>query len=214
METLNQYFSYNKDCSISDVFYQLYKQMKVIHDNGMIVPLVDSNHILFDGSFTFDDKSLSNNIELDKNENLLSLTKLFLGTYISFATGFRDFSSVDNEWFLQNMDSINNMITDDDFPSQYFSSVFVNGENGYYSDYVDKIKQSESLSSMSNVKGYKKVLSNAASKFYEDQSQTVESTDGVGKKTAFINFLFYPTLIISIILICFVVYTCFRYLGI
>jgi len=219
METLNQYFSYNKDYNdMINAYRILYKKMKIIHDNGMQVPYIDSNHILYDGTFSFDSMVLSQNIEVGKRENLLSLTKLFLGTYLSLSTEFRDFSQVDNEWFSSNIDSISNSVTEEDYPKEYFLSVLLNGENLYFSDYLDKIERENSYNSMSNKNVYKKVLSNAGSSLYQDNSINSNNDNdnefsSIEKKSAFINIMFYPVLITSILLICFVLHTCFKYLN-
>lgn len=136
----------------------------------MYVPTLDSEHILYDdGKFSFGEMDTSHSKDNIRG-NIVSLTKLFLGTYISIPTGFRDFSSVPTEWFLENMPDISGSITDESFDFLYFDNVLVNGQNVYYNSYVDNIKRLDDVGSMSNVRGYKKVLSNAASKFYEDQS--------------------------------------------
>lgn len=117
METLNQYFSYNNDYSqLSRIFSQLYANLRVIHDNGMYVPNISANNIIYDENFAFSSMALSDNIELNKRENIVSLTKLFLGTYLSLPTGFRDFSSVDIEWFSNNIDEITSVVNDEAMP--------------------------------------------------------------------------------------------------
>lgn len=212
METMNQYFSYNSDCDVASIFYKLYQDMKIIHSNGMFIPVIDSNHIVYDGEFSFGSMILSNNIDLDRRENILSLTKLFLGTYLSIPSGFRDFSFVDTEWFSQNMNDINSIIISEGYFPDYFNSVLLNGEDSYYNDFVDNQRRAQSLGDTSNVIGYKKVLNNAASKFYQDQADISDDNSIVEKKTAFINYLFYPSIFLSLLLIGFVFYTCFRYL--
>ena len=213
METLDQYFSYNNDYSqLSNIFLQLYAKLRVIHENGMYVPNISANNIVYDGNFSFGSMSLSNNIELNKRENLVSLTKLFLGAYLSLSTGFRDFSSVDIEWFSNNMDGIVSVVDDENFSSEYFSSVLFGGDNVYYDDFLKKKSQDSDLNSRSNKRGYAKVLSNAGSKFYEDQTEEIEENP-FERKTAYINFIFYPVLVFCSLLVCFVFYTCFKYFG-
>ena len=211
METLEQYFSYCKDCDISFIFYQLYKKMKIIHSNGMYVPLVDSTHVFYDGDFSFDSISLSDDIASDKKRNILSLTKLFLGTYLSLSTEFRDFSSVNTDWFCQNMNDIDSIITGDDFLPEYFHSVFLDNADNYYCDFIDEWKKNRNSPGLNH--GYKKVLSNSGSKFYQDQPEPIKDVI-VEKRAAFINYLFYPVLILSLVLLGFVFYTCFKYLSI
>ncbi|MBO5376410.1 MAG: hypothetical protein J6A52_06105 [Bacilli bacterium] len=211
METLNQYFSYNHDYSeLSSIFSSLYSNLRVIHENGMYVPRISADNIIYDGKFSFDSMSLSYNTELNKRENLVSLTKLFLGAYLSLSTGFRDFSSVNIEWFADNMEGIKSVITDDDFSSHFFSSVLFEGENIYYDEFLRKQAQSSDLNSRSSKKGYAKVLSNAGSKFYEDQTEEIEENP-FDRKTAYINFLFYPVLAFCSLLVIFVFYSCIKF---
>lgn len=213
VETLEDYFLCNPECDLSKIFYKLYGDLEIIHDNGMYVPTLDSEHILYDdGKFSFGEMDSSHSKDNTRG-NIVSLTKLFLGTYISIPTGFRDFSSVPTEWFLENMPDISGAITDESFDFLYFDNVLVNGQNVYYNSYVDNIKRLDDVGSMSNVRGYKKVLSNAASKFYEDQSvENENNNDSEIKKSAFIYFLFYPVLFLSLAFIGFAIYTLIRYL--
>lgn len=213
METMNQYFSYNKDYSqLPAIFGGLYRKLRIIHDNGMYVSSINSSSIIHDSDFSFSSMSLADNFELRKRENIVDLTKLFLGTYLSLSTEFRDFSSVDTEWFSNNINDINSVITSDDFYPEYFSSVLLEGQNTYYDEFIDKKRQNDSLNSMNNKKGYKKLLSNSGSKLYQDQSEVLEEEIPVERKSAYINFLFYPTLIVCSMIVCFVVYTCLKYI--
>lgn len=213
METLKDYFLCNPECDLSKIFYKLYGDLEIIHDNGMCVPELDSEHILHnDGKFSFGEMVSSYNRENIRN-NIVSLTKLFLGAFISIPTGFRDFSSVPMEWFLENMPSISGSITDDSFDFLYFDNVLINGQNVYYNSYVDNLKRLDDMGSMSNVRGYKKVLSNAASKFYEEQGvENDNSNENEARKSAFIYFLFYPVLFLSLAFIGFAIYTLIKYL--
>lgn len=215
METMRSYFALNKDYSeMVSVFSMLYKRLEIIHNNGMYVPVISSDHILYeDGVFTFDDMILADNIELRKRENLVALSKLFLGTFLSLSTNFKDFSMVDTEWFTSNMESINGSIIDDQFYPEYFSEVFLEGKNEYFDDFYEKQIKKEELNSRSNNKTYKKILSNATSGLYSDYSEDVVEENVIEKKSAYINFLFYPTLIVCGAIIAFVIYTCFNILS-
>lgn len=213
METMRDYFSYNRDYNnLPDIFNSLYKKLNIIHDNGMCVPRISSDNIFYDEDFSFDNMVLADNIELRKRENIIDLSKLFLGTYLSLSTGFKDFSFVDTEWFSNNLDSINSSITSDNFYPEYFSSVFFEGKNNYYHDFLENVRRKEELNSMSNNKTYKKILSNAASGvysgYYDEQEQIIEK-----KPSAYINTLLYPTLILCGTIVSFVIYTCLKFLN-
>jgi hypothetical protein len=178
---------------------------------GQSINNLSSTNILFDGnSFIFSDVNSSNNIELDKRKNIVSLAKLILGGYLSAANGFRDFSSVDDSWFIQNLDDICETITDDNFDQDYFYSLFTEGNNEYYCDYLERKKQSESIGGKGNIRSYKKVLSNAASNFYEDQTEVDDLS--VEKKTAQVTPIFYPLLIGMSLATVLAMYLIFKYL--
>lgn len=212
MEKLGEYFLYNKDYSvINDIFYSLYRQLEIIHENNMFVPNIDASHILVDDGFKFDTMSFSSNIDLDRRKNIVALTKLFLGTALSLETGFMDFSSIDTQSLVSNLDMVAQNMSSDLFPNDYFFSVLHDGENIYYNDYLDRQREEAELNSRSRVDAYKKVLSNAGSKLYEDQA-SLSNEDGYSNKSAFINLLFYPVLISCLVIVVFVIYTCIGFI--
>lgn len=139
MEKLGEYFLYNKDYNVvNDIFYSLYRQLEIIHENNMFIPNIDASHILVDDGFKFDAMSFSSNIELDKRENIVALTKLFLGTVLSLETGFMDFSNIDTQSLISNLDMVAENMSSDLFPNDYFFSVLHDGNNIYYNDYLDR----------------------------------------------------------------------------
>ena len=198
METLRTHFSYEKDLdSVPGLFENLSKQLKVIHSNNMVVPRINSDEIyLFDEG----DDSLSfrtakadsiEEFEQMKRQNIVALAKLMIGTYVSSNTGFRDFSNESDEWFHLNFDDIFDTFTEKDFDREYFSSVLLEGNNYYYSDYLNRKRQSESLEGKQNIQGYKKVLRTAGSELYQD----LEEEEEIKEKAGNIQITFNPLLI-------------------
>lgn len=211
METMSQYFSYSKDyAELPVLFGNLYQKLRIMHDNGMCVPSITAEDIVYDSEFSFKSMVLADNLELRKRENIVDLTKLFLGAYVSLSTGFRDFSQVDSDWFFNNLDSINSIITAENFYPEYFRSVFVEGNNIYYDEFAEKKKNFDELNSRSNKMGYRKVLKNAGSSLYAYDSFDDEIP--IERKSAFVNFIFYPTIIGCSLIVCFVIYTCLKYI--
>lgn len=196
METFDSYFLYENDSSnLKDIFDNLSKQMKIIHSHGMVIPNLSSKTIGYnENGFSFLNMSKPINFEADKRLNILSLAKLMLGTYLSSTTGFKDFSSIQDSWFIDNINDIVSSITDDDFEGEYFINLF-NGSNEYFCDYLDRKKQNETLGGRENVSQYKKVLKTAASSLYEDQSYEDDNSIDIENKTASINVSFYLMLI-------------------
>ena len=205
MLDLGEYFSYNNDISsVSNVFENLSRHMKEIHNQNMIVPNLSSKTISCDNGFHFISTEESYNFEAQKRENMVSFAKLFIGTYLSLGTGFKDFSFVDDEWFTNNLGDITSTITAEDFYPEYFENLFVNGYNEYYSDFMDRKRQDSALNNRSNVNGYSKVLRTAASSLYSDEEEVPEGQlkdEQYPKNAASINQLFYPLIIGGTLLI-------------
>ena len=198
METLKEYFLSNDDYSdLPNIFSNLSRQLKVIHENDMVVPQLNSDKILFENNeFSYQYMGKPNNFELEKRKNIVAFSKMMLGTYLSLSTSFRDFSMIDDNWFIGNLDHILNSITADNFDKEYFHKVLHDGENIYYSDYLDRKDQSEALGGKGNTNTYKKVLATSASAFYPSQDDKSDES----KKSASMNYLFYP-----LILFCFTI---------
>lgn len=214
MENLNDYFLYNYDGNgLSGLFDAISDKMKEIHEGNRYVANLSSLSIMYDGSnFSFGGIEPSYNQQYDKRRNIVGLAKLMLGSYLSVANGFKDFSEVDDNWFIQNIDDICSNISDDDFEPDYFYAVFTEGSNEYYSDFLDRLRQNASIGGKANTNVYAKVLSNGAGRLYsgEDEEKEVETT--VEKKTAHVMPIFYPLLIGLSLTAVMAMYLIFKYL--
>ena len=205
-------FAYSDDNNIDDVtevFEAIFRELKIIHSNNHVVHNLDSNKIYFGKStfFSENDYGTSYNFEAEKRENILSLAKIMIGIYLSNKNGFRDYSEVNTEWFVNNFDTIFEVFNYPDFDKEYFSSIFLEGKDYYYSDYLDGKRQSEALQGNSNIHGYTKVLRNAGSSLYEDLSEIDNSI--IKEKNANIQTTFNPLLIgisIAIITLLFIMF--------
>lgn len=205
METLKEHFSYERDFDeLPELFENLSRQLRIIHSNNMIVPKVNANEIVLGEAMAYHPVRLESDNPNAKRRNLLDFNKIMIGAYLSLGTGFKDFSSVDDSWFLENFDSIFDTIHYDDFDKEYFSSVFFDGKNDYYCDYLDRKRQSESLQGNTNVVGYKKVLRNAGSSLYEELS---DEESNIKEKNANLQSAFNPILIIISLLIITIIVT-------
>lgn len=127
----------NYDVDITDTFTDLYKKLKVINDNGLKVVNLDSKHINMneEGTFDFDD-----NYELAESgdsSNLITLTKLFLGSFYTKGIDFKDLSNHSTDRIIDNLDEISRTIDNDSYDREYFERVF-DGEIIYYQDYLNK----------------------------------------------------------------------------
>lgn len=203
METLESYFLYEKSSSnIKNIFENLSRQLKIIHSHGMTVSNISSNSIILNGdNFSFQEmeRPMENEFESEKKRNIVTLAKMMIGAYLSVGNGYRDFSQVDDKWFINNIEEINSAIIDEGYDKSYYSQLF-NGSFEYYSDYLDRMKQNNSISGKENVNKYAKVLRTSSSNLYEDQSDTNDYSD-IESKSASISSYFYPILIgVSILL--------------
>lgn len=217
MDTLESYFLYNADgINMSEIFDQLSRSLKDIHNNNQVVDNFNSSSILFDGdNFTFGSVEKTDNLARDKRRNLISLAKLALGGYLTGGNGINSFIEADDNWFIQNIDDICGNITADDFNSDYFYSLFTEGSDEYYCDYLQRKKQNESLGGKGNTNAYKKVLTNAASGIYSAPAyddNVEEEVSTVEKKSAQVTPIFYPLLIGMSLATVIAMYLIFKYL--
>lgn len=200
---LYQYFKSNGDyAGISSVYETVSRNLKSIHERGEYVPILNSTFIS-GTDFSFFETEPTDDPDLMINNNKC-LARLILGTYFSLTNEFLDFSNAN--WDENTTRDLCASITADGFDYSYFESVLCEGSNEYYCDFLDKKRQTEALGNKSNVVAFKKVLSTAASALYDDQS--VDDTEIIEKKSAFISVFYYPIIIGCSIAIAYVIYSC------
>ncbi len=193
METLKSYFLYEKNTDgVSEIYENLSRQLKAVHARETVVANMNSDEIVLDETPAFHPE-MPFNYPVEKRYNIKALAKMMIGTYLSLGTGFKDFSSVDDSWFIDNLDTIFDTIHEENFDKEYFASVFLEGKDDYYSDYLDRKRQAAALQGKSNEKGFVKELKTAASALYEDLSNQEENTNE--KTAANMQIAFNPLLI-------------------
>lgn len=183
-ETLRQYLTYNKDSDlIDDIFLKLDNQMKYLHGKGYFVSELNSDTILLDESydepaFVFSAISKSSNKEQDFKKNIVDLSKLAIGAFISSENGFCDYTKMSDNYIKRYFNEISYYLPH----PNYFESVLVEGRAGYYSDYVRIQGENSKRNSMVKTK------TNEYGKLYASNEEA-----------AFIKIVFYPVVIICII---------------
>lgn len=200
METLNQYFAYYDDdeySNVNDIFYGVSRELKKVHEQGLYVPNLSGDNIVCgeDNTFSFLNLESAANNGVDQRKNILAVAKMLVGAYLSLSLEYTDYSSMPDDFFAGQIDNICSSISSDKFDGEYVTSLFTDGSSEYYSDYLDRKKQNESLSSGSNVQGYAKVLANAASSLYQEHVFDEEDLNVSGQGKASLNVIFYPLLI-------------------
>ncbi len=193
-ETLREYFLMHKDISneaISNIFYQLDSQLKYFHQRNYHIKGINSDTIVHDnGNFIFTSIEKSQDIVSDRHEDIINLSKLAIGTYISIETGFCDYTNLDIDYVKSYFGELKWLIND----SEYYEDVIMNNDTStYYVDYVQSLNHSTKGNSRQIVKATPqgKLYS------YDDQEDA-----------AFVKIMFYPIMIICLVAIVFVI-SCF-----
>lgn len=193
METLGQYFSYNKDPEqIRDAFISLDNQLQLIHERGYSVE-INSSTIVYENGLGFSrfNKGLT---EAERKSNIENLAKLAIGTYFSLPTGtFSDYTHLPNDYIKENFDAFENSILKANENDNYYRSILVDGQVGYYNDYLKKLKKSQPQGKNNN----NRVLTYSTPKGCAMSKR---------EDAAFIDLAFYPILITLTLIIGYMVY--------
>ena len=190
-ETLRQYLTYHKDFDeINQIFINLDKQMKYLHQKGYCILDLNSDTILLESdkansnidqnSFMFSSIIRSTNRDQDFSNNIVDLTKLAIGAFISVENGFCDYSQLSTNYIKRYFGEIAFYLPN----KEYFANIIVENKMSYYSDYV----QAKSDKNRNNT--IQKTKANEYGKMYSGEEES-----------AFIQLVFYPVIIISIITI-------------
>ena len=189
-ETLRQYLTYNKDTNeIEQIFYNLDNQLKYLHRHGVYVSELTSDTILLETSktnskdnqsiFMFSSLAKSNDIDKDAANNIVELSKLAVGAFISVDNGFCDYTNLDNNYIRKYFDEMAYYIPN----SEYFRNVVIDGDTTvYYSDFINSKKSGGKGNSAQMVK------STPYGKMYVNDDES-----------AFVQIVLYPVLIVTII---------------
>lgn len=193
METLGQYFSYNKDPEkVRDVFLSLDNQLEIIHSKGYSVDISSSTIVNENGlGFTRFHKGLT---EQERKTNIEDLAKLAIGTYFSLPTGtFSDYTHLPNEYVKENFDIIESSILKASDGDIYYRDILVNGKVGYYNRYLENLKKTQPQGKANN----NRVLTYSTP---EGKAMTIRDD------AAFIDLVFYPVIITLTIIIGYMIY--------
>ncbi len=192
--TLRQYFEYNKNATNSDIeqiYYNLDSLMKHIHNRGYYVSKLDSDSIVLSNekNYSLDEKPLFTFSNIDKNynfdhnciaNNISDLSKLAVGTFISIETGFSDYSKLDSRYVSENFDEMSYFVPN----SEYYRNVIIDKNTTmYYSDFINQKNSGGKDNSRQMVKA------NNYGKMYVPDEES-----------AFVKIVFYPVLIIIIVM--------------
>ena len=210
-ERLRDYLSYEiKEEQLSSLFYALSFMLENLHQKGYEVTELNSDTIQIENQIpTFTQIA---RIDIQKNlkeENILDLTKLMLGSYITISVGFSDYTKLSLSFLQENFNEMENIVPSS-IDKMYFREVIVNGKREYYHHFYErKAVELEPLgnsSSHSNARTKSKVLPNGVGKMY------MLSDDSQDKMGAFINVIFYPTLLLVLTIVLVISYHLYLFL--
>ncbi len=201
-ETLRQYFSYNRNIEgnqILDIFLELDYKLSVIHNNGYVVGSLNSDNIVYENGFNFSTDSFRQMYsEEAKRQNISDLAKLNMGTQVSVASGFSDFTVIDSKVLAENFETIAASLTPATSGDEYLRAVIVKGSNDmYYNDYLLALRKENEAGGAGKSQTMVKVKSTEAGR-----AMSMDDSDA-----AFINLAFYPIMIGLILLIISVIAT-------
>ncbi|MBQ7136540.1 MAG: hypothetical protein IJO43_01010 [Bacilli bacterium] len=188
-ETLRQYLTYNRDVNeINEIFVNLDRQLKYLHQRGYCVSDLNSDSIVLEKNknsspddqniFMFSSITRTSNGVRDYSDNVVSLSKIAIGAFMSVENGFCDYSQLSTDYIRKYFGEISMYLPN----SEYFSRVIQDDDISYYSDYI----QMRTGNSRNNT--IQKRKATEYGKMYVPEEDA-----------AFIQIVFYPVVIISII---------------
>lgn len=174
--SINRYLIYENDKSrLLEMIYILDKELKHIHMQGYYVAGLNSGTIIYNenGSFAFTN-IMKNSFDKDFNikRNVLDFVKLSLGIYIFASlpqTTFNDYTKLKDEYVYENFKALKEFIP---IGSDYYESVIVDKRYTYYSDFVDRLRNTNSTI-MENSNSHTKVYSTPAGKLYSGEDNNL-----------------------------------------
>lgn len=194
-ESLRQYFLYNKNIEgqdLLDIFLDLDYKLSVVHNSGYIVDNLNSDNIVYEEGFNFSSSSLRNIFTDEaKRKNIRDLAKLNIGAQISIQSGFSDFTVIDTSVIVDNFDAISSSLVTATQGDDYLKTVLLKGSDGiYYNDYLFNLRKENQAAGVG--------MSNSLVKVKSTEAGRAMALDD--KDAAFVNVVFYPILIVLIII--------------
>lgn len=207
-ENLEQYLTYQKsEENLEKIFYILSILLEQIHKKGYQVEQLNAKTITIENgipSFTI----LYKNKFLEKNRNIEDLSKIMIGAFLTLQSGFSDYTRLPVSYLRENYNVFEKAIESKYFNKAYFKNIIVNGEYEYYHKFIEKSKNDISNEmSKENQKTLQKskVLPNNVGKLYTFE----ENND---RMSAFINVIFYPTLLLVFTIVLVISYNLYLFL--
>lgn len=206
-ENLEQYLTYQKsEKNLERIFYMLSILLEEIHKKGYRVEQLNSKTIIFEEEMPVFTTLVKNN-SLKDDENIETLSKIMIGAFLTLQSGFSDYTKLPISYLRENYQDFEEAIRSQYFNKAYFKNVIINKEYEYYHKFIEKEKNNQTNGmSNENQKALQKskVLQNGVGKLY-----TYE--DNNDQMSAFINVIFYPTLLLVFTIVAVVSYNLYLF---
>ncbi|MGN1000607.1 MAG: hypothetical protein ACI4OG_01565 [Bacilli bacterium] len=209
--SLKNYLASEQDNSkMLEGINSLDRQLKYLHDNNYYVTSINSSDVVFSVS---DDKEYFGFSKIDKipkncnkkqivEENIKSLVELSLGVYVYLAMGngnyFYDYTEISKKYPSYIKDNYLSIRSAIPYGAEYYDLVILNREYSYFSDYI-KMLNDESSRKRGNA--VTKVKSTPTGRALAERDDA-----------AFVSAIFYPIVIICIVICIIMVYLLYKYL--
>jgi len=194
VESLREYLSYaNNEQTVVSVFSQLDQQLKLIHQAGYYVPIINSDSIRREGDmFVFNELRPMDDRYQNVSSNVVGLTKLAVGAFVAtHGNQFYDYTHLDSSYLKDNFNNIEFIFPVDSGFGDYYRKVLVDEETTeYLSDHISFLQDGTEVSN--------------ARTFVKATSAGMALSDR-GDDAGFIRIVFYPILIALVLTFIYVV---------
>lgn len=205
--TLREFLAYEKDAVTDRILTPLSEKLELIHRHNYCVDHLNSDEIILEdngsddtsGGFGYANIVPMTDKEIEIPENIESFAKLAVGAKISTPSGFSDYTILPTPYIKSELANIITTLDVMGEDSSYFENLFGIGDKTIYYHNFIKDKQQGNGNSMGGI-SKTKVAANGSGKLYTPEPET-----------AFINVLFYPLIIASIIIVFIILYNCVQF---
>lgn len=217
---LGDWLRYNhSDEELRKLFYNMSMNIKYIHDRDYYVKTFNLNEIEIVNPETLNPIQYNTIVRLNnsyndeiKREDIYNLAFLQIGIYTEMLNVLRP------EFLKENFDSFIPLLPEEDVA--YYRGIVTRGARVYYSDYIDEKNKREIQSLQTATEGSSRIAGNSNSKQFvkstsagklyasqlERETRNLYSDIDNRKDAAFISFLLFPILLITLGLVLSVVF--------
>lgn len=208
--SLKDYLSATRDSSIIEPTMQdLSEQLQRIHNSTpeYRIDHMNISNIGYDSEqarFCFCSFKPMKDKEQEVGEDKERFAKIFLGAFLSVETGsVSDYTVLSSKDIRENIEQIVSVLEYQGKPTDYFKQVFINRDlSEYYHEHKNRMELGEGRNKSGHA--YQKSLPGISG-----ETVTTENE----KQAAFINAIFYPTILLVMTIVLSILYKCFEFIN-